>query len=155
MEVLKDISFLSIPAIDILMLLMLADVVFGVSVAVFVKKNLWSRKSLFGYARKLYILVLVVIATILDSLFETQGAVSIATVSFYIFVELTSVTENAALLGIPIPPKIIEVLALLRPEEDKKREEELLREELLGYDLDAQLKAKRSSMEGEDRDGKH
>lgn len=105
---------MDIPFVPLLLVLMAVDIVFGVSVAIFIKKNLWSRRSYFGYARKVLILVIIVTAEVLDTHLGLNGVLSVTSVLFYIFYELLSVTENAGMLGIPIPKKWEEVLYLLK-----------------------------------------
>ncbi|PIB40862.1 holin, partial [Pseudomonas sp. 2588-5] len=79
--------------LDLLMLLMAVDIVTGVSKAI-KNQNLWSRKSLFGYARKLLIFGVIIVANVIDQILGLNGAVTYATVLFYMASEGLSIVEN-------------------------------------------------------------
>ena len=98
--------------INILLLLMLIDVITGLIKAV-KDKNLWSRKSLFGYARKILVFLIITVANLLDLLMNMNGTLVLATVTFYILNEVLSITENAGQLGIPLPDKLLEVISVV------------------------------------------
>ena len=42
-----------------------------------------------------------------------NGALVLATVTFYILNEVLSITENAGQLGIPLPDKLLEVISVV------------------------------------------
>ncbi|WP_277679215.1 phage holin family protein, partial [Gracilibacillus dipsosauri] len=81
--------------LHLLLLLMALDIITGIFKA-WKNQNLWSRKSLFGYARKLLVLVVIVVANVIDQILGLQGAVTYATVLFYIANEGLSIMENLA-----------------------------------------------------------
>lgn len=99
-----DVKFL-----HLLLLLMGLDIVTGVFKA-WKNQNLWSRKSLFGYARKILVLVVIILANVVDQVLGLQGAVTYATVLFYIANEGLSILENLAQLGVVVPDKLAEKL---------------------------------------------
>lgn len=103
--------------INILLLLMLIDVITGLIKAV-KDKNLWSRKSLFGYARKILVFLIITVANLLDMLMNMNGTLVLATVTFYILNEVLSITENAGQLGIPLPEKLLDVIAVVNQKSD-------------------------------------
>lgn len=139
--------------IDVLITLMAIDILFGLSVAVRCKRNLWSRKSLFGYARKMLVLVIVVTANVLDVMLQTEGVLVYGTVIFYIFNELLSITENAALLGVPIPKAIHDALDLLDREAEKETFKQNVTNELLGGNIEQQME-ERKKKKGESQHDK-
>ena len=140
--------------IDVLIVLMAIDILFGLSVAIRCKRNLWSRKSLFGYARKMLVLVIVVTANVLDVMLQTEGVLVYGTVIFYIFNELLSITENAALLGVPIPKAIHDALDLLDREAEKETFKQNVTNELLGGNVEQQMdERKKKKEEGQHDEG--
>ncbi|MDF2068014.1 phage holin family protein [Bacillus sp. Cr_A10] len=106
-------------------------------------KNLWSRKSLFGYARKLLVLIVIITANIIDQVLNLGGTLTFATVLFYIANEGLSIFENMAELGVLVPTNLAEKLKVI---EEKKHESEgigtEIREELVGAKVDEQLAIK-------------
>lgn len=99
-----DVKFL-----HLLILLMALDIITGVFKAIR-NKNLWSRRSLFGYARKVLVLVVIILANVIDQILDLQGAVAYATVLFYIANEGLSILENLAQVGVLVPNSIAEKL---------------------------------------------
>ena len=98
--------------ITILFILMIIDIITGIGKAV-KNKNLWSRKSLLGFARKIFIFLIITVANLLDLFMNLNGALVLATVTFYILNEVLSITENAGQLGVPLPDKLIEVISVV------------------------------------------
>jgi len=108
-EIAKLYLFGGVRFLHFLLLLMSLDIVTGLFKA-WKNKELWSRDSLFGYARKLLILVVVILANVIDQILSLGGAVAYATVLFYIASEGLSIVENLAQVGVPIPTVILEKL---------------------------------------------
>ena len=103
--------------ITILFILMIIDIITGIGKAV-KNKNLWSRKSLLGFARKIFIFLIITVANLLDLFMNLNGALVLATVTFYILNEVLSITENAGQLGIPLPDKLLEVISVVNKKSD-------------------------------------
>ena len=103
--------------ITILLLLMLIDVITGLVKAI-KDKNLWSRKSLFGYARKILVFLIITVANLIDLMMDLNGTLVLATVTFYILNEVLSITENSAQLGIPLPQKLLDVIQVVQEKDD-------------------------------------
>ncbi|MEK3909627.1 phage holin family protein [Oceanobacillus sp. FSL W7-1309] len=99
-----DVKFL-----HLLLLLMLLDIITGIFKAI-KNENLWSRKSLFGYARKILVLVVIILANVIDQILGLQGAVTYATVLFYIANEGLSIIENLAHVGVLVPTNLAKKL---------------------------------------------
>ena len=102
LEAARFYLFGEVKFLHFLLLLMLLDVITGIFKAI-KNKNLWSRKSLFGYARKILVLVVIILANVIDQILGLQGAVTYATVLFYIANEGLSIIENLAVVGVLVP----------------------------------------------------
>ena len=98
--------------ITILFILMIIDIITGIGKAV-KNKNLWSRKSLLGFSRKIFVFLIITVANLLDLFMNLNGALVLATVTFYILNEVLSITENVGQLGIPLPDKLLEVISVV------------------------------------------
>jgi toxin secretion/phage lysis holin len=112
--------------LTILVVMMAADYVSGWIVAWCGKSpkteggGLSSKAGFVGLAKKGFIMLLVLVATMLDK--AIGGGTSIFQSSltlYYIANEGLSVLENAALLGIRFPEKLRKALETLREQEDK------------------------------------
>ncbi|WP_279401176.1 phage holin family protein [Piscibacillus salipiscarius] len=112
--------------LHLLLLLMALDIITGVFKA-FKNRNLWSRKSLFGYARKVLILVVIILANVIDQILGLNGTVAYATVLFYIANEGLSIMENLAAVGVDVPPGLSKKLSSIS--EDNKSVTQEMREE--------------------------
>lgn len=126
--------------IDLLLVLMLLDIITGIFKAV-KNGNLWSRKSLFGYARKILVLIVIIVANIIDQVLSLSGTLTFATVLFYIANEALSITENMAELEVLVPQNLAEKLKVIETTKHEKESftEELL-EEMAGKSVDKTLK---------------
>ena len=102
-----------------LLVFMLLDYISGVLLAV-VQKRLSSKIGFKGILKKVMILILVAVGTMLDQFILVEGAfIRTLVIFFYIANEGISLLENAALLGLPIPEKLKEVLEQLKESESK------------------------------------
>lgn len=115
--------------ITILSTLMVIDIITGLGKAI-KNKNLWSRKSLLGFARKIFVFLIITVANLLDLFMGLKGALVLSTVTFYILNEVLSITENASQLGVPLPEKLMEVLSVVNKKSDtNKRMEDIVYDE--------------------------
>ncbi|MEH7207619.1 phage holin family protein [Priestia megaterium] len=74
-----------------------------------------SRRMRKGFKTKAGYLIVIIIATTLDRLMpESMPVLRTLCLWFYIFVEGTSVLENLAQMGVPIPKVIVERLAVIK-----------------------------------------
>lgn len=120
--------------ITILFILMIIDIITGLGKAV-KNKNLWSRKSLLGFARKIFVFLIITVSNLLDLLMNMNGTVVLATVTFYILNEVLSITENSAQIGIPLPEKLMEVIEVMnKKSETQKKVEKIMYQEDNEYD---------------------
>ncbi|WP_437343352.1 phage holin family protein [Priestia megaterium] len=109
--------FGTVKFMDFLALLMLLDIITGLMKAI-KNKRLRSRKALYGYARKIGVYVAIIVANIIDQVFGFNGAVTTATVLFYIGNELLSIVENLAQIGVKVPAIITDKLHVIQNEEE-------------------------------------
>src|SRR5690625_1137581 len=136
LEAAKFFLFGDVKFLHLLILLMALDIITGVFKAI-KNENLWSRKSLFGYARKMLVLVVIILANVIDQILGLSGAVTYATVLFYIANEGLSIIENLAHVGVLVPPNIAEKLNSI---ESGKSATDEIRDELTGSSVDENLK---------------
>ncbi|NQE00456.1 MULTISPECIES: phage holin family protein [Staphylococcus] len=96
-----------------LMILMGLDIATGIGKAI-KNKNLWSRKSLFGFSRKIFIFIIVILANIIDQILALNGGLVVLTIFFYIANEGLSIIENCSEMGVLIPKEIAEKLNVIK-----------------------------------------
>ena len=73
-----------------------------------------------GLLKKAFIILIVLLATLLDREIGTGSTVfQMATVFYYIANEGISILENAALMGVPFPPKVKEALEAMKTKESE------------------------------------
>ena len=97
-----------------LIALIVMDYISGVLAAV-VEKKLSSEVGAKGIAKKIFMLLIVAVANIVDINVIGEGHVlKSVTVIFYIANECISLIENAGRLGVPVPKKLLDVLEQLK-----------------------------------------
>ncbi len=97
-----------------LLALIIADYITGVIVAI-VKKQLSSEVGAKGIAKKILMLIVVAVANVLDVQIIGGGAgLRNITIIFYAANEVISLLENTGKLGLPYPPKLLDVLEQLK-----------------------------------------
>ena len=113
--------------LTILVAVMAIDYISGVIVAACGKSpkteagGLSSKVGFIGIAKKGFIMLLVLLATMLDRAIGNETMVfQTSLVFYYIANEGLSVLENAALMGLPFPEKLKKALETLRDQEEKK-----------------------------------
>ena len=100
-----------------LLALIIADYITGVIVAI-VKKRLSSEIGAKGIAKKILMLIVVAVANVLDVQIIGGGAgLRNITIIFYAANEVISLLENTGKLGVPYPPKMLEMLEQLKNKE--------------------------------------
>ncbi|MFK3938952.1 holin family protein [Alkalihalobacillus sp. NPDC078783] len=126
LEVARMYLFGPVKFLDLLVILMVVDIITGIMKAI-KQKDLRSRSALFGYARKIAMFGIIIVANIIDRILDLNGMVATATVLFYMANEILSITENAAHIGLKVPPMIQEKLRGFDqhgPEEEKTQSKE-------------------------------
>ncbi|EOB0811073.1 phage holin family protein [Staphylococcus pseudintermedius] len=106
---------------------MALDVITGLAKAI-KNRKLWSRKSMFGYARKMLIFCIVILANMIDQILNANSGIVMVTIFFYIANEGLSIVENCAEMGVLIPKQIAEKLAVIGNDEHKSIIHELKEE---------------------------
>ena len=102
-----------------LVALIILDYISGV-IAATVEKRLSSEVGAKGIAKKIFMLLIVALANIVDINVIGDGHVlKTVTVVFYICNECISLIENAGRIGVPVPKKLLDVLEQLRDKDDK------------------------------------
>ena len=102
-----------------LIALIILDYISGV-IAAAVEKRLASEVGAKGSAKKIFMLLIVALANIVDINVIGDGHVlKTVTVVFYICNECISLIENAGRIGVPVPKKLLDVLEQLRDKDDK------------------------------------
>ena len=100
-----------------LIVLMTLDYISGVICAI-IDKKLSSAVGFKGVCKKVFILMLVGVAHIIDMhVVGTGSALRGAVICFYMSNEGLSLLENAAHIGLPIPDKLRDILAQLHDKE--------------------------------------
>ena len=102
-----------------LIALIILDYISGV-IAAAVEKRLSSAVGAKGIAKKIFMLLIVALANIVDINVIGDGHVlKTVTIVFYICNECISLIENAGRIGVPVPKKLLDVLEQLRDKDDK------------------------------------
>jgi len=110
---------------NLLLLLVVADFISGLAAAQIEGKKdqakaLCSKACYAGIAKKVGLFIVIAIAHQLDGILGSGHGLRDATVFFYIANELLSIVENAGRIGLPLPPKIKQVITLFKEKEEQK-----------------------------------
>lgn len=101
-----------------LLIVMALDFVTGILVGGRAKQ-LDSQRAYLGITRKkMMILIMVAVSVVVDRLVNTNGTTRSLVIFYYFAMEGISIMENAALLDLPIPPKLKDILLQLQNKED-------------------------------------
>lgn len=107
--------------LNTLVVLMALDYITGL-IKGYVNKNLNSEVGIKGLFKKLFILIILIIAVVLDRMSGNGEHIFRTLVAFfYISNESLSVIENAAELGVPIPRQIKDALEQLKNNNSDKK----------------------------------
>ncbi len=105
-------------ALAVLICFMAIDYITGVINAI-TNKKLSSTVGFRGLAKKLFIVLMLIVAVMLDRLLNDGEWIFRTLVAyFYIANEGISIVENIAMLGVPVPKKILEILEQLQEQND-------------------------------------
>lgn len=97
------------------------DYITGLMVAV-IEKNLSSEIGFRGIFKKVLIFCLVGIGHMIDlHLIQSGSVIRTAVIFFYISNEGISIIENAALIGLPIPKKLKDVLEQIKVKDEEEK----------------------------------
>lgn len=102
-----------------LVIFIIADYISGV-IAAAVEKKLSSEVGAKGIAKKIFMLLIVAVANIIDiNVVGEEHTLKTVTMIFYICNECISLLENAGRIGVPVPKKLLDVLSQLKANNDK------------------------------------
>lgn len=110
--------------LQVLLLAMTLDFVTGLLVAFHGRSvktqggGFASKESFLGLTRKIFVLLLVCLATALDGALGTPGVLRLAVSMFYVANEGLSILENSALLGMPLPAALKTALEAMKEKAD-------------------------------------
>lgn len=105
-------------AMTVLLILMAVDYTSGV-IKAFVTCSVNSKAGIIGFLKKVMIILVIVLAYQLDTLFAGKMAIRTLAIGVFISNEGLSILENASICGIPIPEKLKKVLT--QYQEHKKK----------------------------------
>lgn len=91
-----------------LLLFMLIDYITGIIKGI-INKELSSNKGLYGILKKVGIIFIVVIASLVDTIVDTSNAVRTLTIYFFISNEGISILENSSSIGLPMPKRLLDI----------------------------------------------
>ena len=100
------------PAVPILLVLMVFDVLSG-HLAAFYTKRLNSSVGWKGMTRKAFVILLIGVGSAIDPLTPQIPEAGVVAM-FYIANELLSILENAVLCGVPVPPVLVNAMIKAR-----------------------------------------
>lgn len=138
LDVVRFYLFGNVKFLHLLTLLMAVDIVTGIAKAI-KNGNLWSRKSLFGYARKIMVFGIIIVSNVIDQILGMSGAITYATVIFYIVNEILSIFENCAEMNVLVPQHLAEKLKVIQSDQSASIPQQVS-EELIGTKVDEELK---------------
>lgn len=108
-----------------LLIFMCLDIVTGI-IRGCIEKKLSSKVSFKGMAKKVFILLLVGIGNVIDTLiFPDRAILRTMIIFFYIANEGISILENIAESGLPIPQKLVNVLADIKKKGEVDNDEQI------------------------------
>ncbi|MED4128607.1 phage holin family protein [Shouchella miscanthi] len=123
LSIARSYLFGNVKYLDLLMLLMFVDIVTGILCAI-KERRLRSRTALYGYARKIAVFGIIILANVMDVILNLSGAVAMATVLFYIANEGLSILENAKTLGAKSPKFLLDKLQVVKDGAVKDKKED-------------------------------
>ena len=92
-----------------LLIFMIIDYITGIIKAI-IDKRLSSKIGYIGICKKILILFVIVISTILDRIVGLNNSIRYLVIGFYLANEGLSILENTVEIGIPVPEKIKDIL---------------------------------------------
>ncbi|HCX8484961.1 TPA: phage holin family protein [Staphylococcus aureus] len=111
-----------------LFVLMIVDVVTGFAKAI-KNNNLWSKKSMKGFAKKILIFCIIILANIIDQILQLKGGLLMITIFYYIANEGLSIVENCAEMDVLVPEQIKDKLRVIKNDSEKSDNNERPRED--------------------------
>ncbi|MNX99379.1 Holin family protein [compost metagenome] len=108
--------------LNALLVLVVIDFATGF-VAAWINGELKSMKGYIGIAKKVGIFMFVTVAHVIDGVLGDMHYIRDAVIFFYLANELLSIIENAGKMGMPMPPALINAVAVLEAKSGGKKGE--------------------------------
>jgi len=105
--------------LTLFLLAIVIDYVSGIAVSIKNGKGLSSSVGFWGLGKKALMLLVITLGHHMDIVFGTNWIMNGA-ISFYLANELISITENYGRLGLPLPPKIKNIITSLKNDPNKR-----------------------------------
>lgn len=105
-------------ALQTLLLVMSLDYITGVCKAI-KKKELNSKTGIWGIIKKFGYLIIVMLSVVMDKIAGDTGAIRNMVIYFFVANDGISILENWGDMGLPLPPKIFDVLEQLKNDSTK------------------------------------
>ena len=107
-------------AMKTLLILMVLDYATGICKSI-VNKKINSIIGAKGIIKKVGYLVIVAVSVLLDEIVGNTGAIRNLVVYFFVANEGISILENWGKIGLPLPPKVLEVLEQIKSDNGGKK----------------------------------
>lgn len=112
-----------------LLICMGLDYISGLIVAVVFKKSTktetggaQSKAGFIGLVKKVFILILIIVVNQIDLVLNTNGFFRNATILGFMANEVLSLLENGGLMGIKMPPALIEAVDVLKKKSEERKD---------------------------------
>lgn len=105
-------------ALKTLLLFMAIDYLTGL-ICGSLNKKLSSKIAFRGLLKKTAILIIVIVSFRIDKILSADGVLRALVLFFYISLEGISILENSAIIGVPIPEKLKDILLKMNEESSK------------------------------------
>ena len=105
-------------ALQCLVIAIALDYVSGI-IKAYINKTLSSKIGMRGLIKKLGLLIIVMVGTMVDRVTGETGAVRTLVIYYFVANEGLSILENLGQAGIPIPKSVKKALKALKNQEDK------------------------------------
>ena len=119
MEMIQEFIGIDWKYFILLLIIMGVDIVTGIMKAI-KQGNLITKTAWIGYAKKVGVFCIIIVASVIDQILGLSGAMAYTTVLFYIATEGLSIVENLAELGVSMPKGILDKLKVIQ---DKSKED--------------------------------
>lgn len=101
--------------------LMAIDFLTGLMVGIYEKK-INSRVGTMGLIKKVYIILLIGAIYLIEiAVLKSDGIITDGVSGAFCLIEFVSLTENGGKLGVPLPDKVKDIIAVLRNKNDKDK----------------------------------
>jgi toxin secretion/phage lysis holin len=98
--------------------LMAIDFITGIMVGIYEKK-INSRVGTIGLIKKVYVILLIGAIYLIEiAVLKSDGVITDGVSGAFCLIEFVSLTENGGKLGIPLPDKVKDIIAVLRNKND-------------------------------------